>query len=43
MREQVLVLTLVDGFYEEAIYKRGDRVQSPTLPDLALTVDAILA
>ncbi len=43
MREQVLVLTLVDGFYEEAVYQRGDRVQSPTLPDLALTVDAILA
>lgn len=43
LREQVLVLTLVDGFYEEAVYKRGDTVQSPTLPNLSLTVDAILA
>lgn len=32
-----------DGFYEEAVYKRGDTVQSPTLPNLSLTVDAILA
>lgn len=26
IREQVMVLTLVDGFYEEAVYQRGDRV-----------------
>lgn len=43
MRAQVLVLTLVDGLYEEAVYQRGDRVQSPTLPTLSLTVDGIFA
>ncbi len=41
-RGQVTILTLVDGFYEEAVYQRGDEVRSPTLPALSLTVDDIL-
>lgn len=42
IREQVMILTLVDGFYEETIYRRGDALQSPTLVDLSLTVDDVL-
>ncbi len=33
-RAQVLVLTLVDGLYEEAIYQGEDRLTSPALPAL---------
>ncbi|NJL47699.1 MAG: Uma2 family endonuclease [Leptolyngbyaceae cyanobacterium SM2_5_2] len=42
IRAQVLVLTWVDGFYEEAVYTPGDTVQSSTIPGLALAVNAIL-
>jgi Uma2 family endonuclease len=42
VREQVMILTLVDGFYEDVTYKRGDTLRSPTLPELSLTVDDVL-
>jgi len=36
-RAQVVVLTLVDGLYEEAVYQREDRLVSRTFPTLELT------
>ncbi len=43
LRSQVTLLTLVDGLYEEQVLRGSDRVLSPNFPDLALTVDQILA
>ncbi len=39
----VTVLTLVEGFYEEAIFRGNDRIISQTFPELALTVEQILS
>jgi Uma2 family endonuclease len=39
---QVTVLTLVAGFYEEAVFKGGDRLTSTLLPTLELTAAQIL-
>ncbi|MCY7284042.1 MAG: hypothetical protein LH679_11495 [Cyanobacteria bacterium CAN_BIN43] len=49
-QEQVTVLTLVEGFYEEAVFRGGDpcgickaaRVQSQVLEALDLTAEHIL-
>ena len=41
-REQVTVLTLVDGFYETASFQGTDRLVSSTFPDLTLTAAQIL-
>jgi Uma2 family endonuclease len=38
---QVTVLILVEGLYEEAIFKKSDRLVSPGLPRLELTVEQI--
>jgi Uma2 family endonuclease len=40
--DRVIVLLLVDGMYEEAIYQAGDRLISPTFPTLELTAKQIL-
>jgi Uma2 family endonuclease len=37
------VHTLVDGEYEVQRFRLGDRIISPTFPDLALTVDQVFA
>ena len=42
-KQQVVVLTLVKGFYEEAIFTEADRIISPTFPDLDLTVNQLAA
>jgi Uma2 family endonuclease len=39
---QVVVLTLVDGLYEEAIFQGGDRLLSQTFPTLELTAKQVL-
>jgi Uma2 family endonuclease len=41
-QEQVTVLTLVEGFYEEAVLRGGDRVRSQILDALDLTAEQIL-
>jgi Uma2 family endonuclease len=37
------VYSLVDGEYEVQRFRLGDRIVSPTFPDLALTVDQVFA
>ncbi|NJO76998.1 MAG: hypothetical protein HC833_26725 [Leptolyngbyaceae cyanobacterium RM1_406_9] len=39
----VTVLTLVDGFYEEAVFQGGDRIISTVFPELNLTVEQVFA
>lgn len=39
---QVMVLTLVDGLYEEAVFQGGDRLISSIFPTLELTAKQIL-
>jgi Uma2 family endonuclease len=41
-RAQIVVLTLLDGLYEEAVYQSGDRLVSATFPTLELTAKQIL-
>jgi Uma2 family endonuclease len=41
-RAQVIMLTLVDGLYEEVTYQEGDRLLSPTFPTLELTAKQVL-
>jgi len=40
---RVVVLRLVDGLYEEAVFAGGDRVVSALLPGFEVSADAILA
>lgn len=41
-KEQIMVLTLVDGFYEEALFKEDETIISITFPLLKLTAKQIL-
>ncbi len=41
-RAQVVVLTLVDGLYEETVYQREDRLVSRTFPTLELTAKQVI-
>lgn len=41
-RQQVTVLTLVDGFYETATFQGSDRLSSNTFPDFTLTAEQVL-
>jgi Uma2 family endonuclease len=41
-QKQVLILTLVEGFYDEAIFKGEQPLVSPTFPDLTLTPDLVM-
>lgn len=41
-RAQIVVLTLVDGLYEETVYQSGDRLVSATFPTLELTAKQVL-
>ncbi|KJH71876.1 hypothetical protein UH38_10370 [Aliterella atlantica CENA595] len=38
----VKVLTLIEGFYEEAVFRGDEQIVSPTFPELALTAKQIL-
>ncbi|QIR36333.1 Uma2 family endonuclease [Tolypothrix sp. PCC 7910] len=42
-KEQVTVLRLVDGFYEEAVFQGSHHIASATFPDLKLTTAQVLA
>jgi Uma2 family endonuclease len=42
LRQQIVVLTLIDGFYEEAVFAGNDRLISPTFPAFTLTAQQIL-
>jgi Uma2 family endonuclease len=42
MRAQIVVLVLVDGLYEETIFRGSDRLISSTFPALELTAKQIL-
>jgi Uma2 family endonuclease len=37
------IYSLIDGEYEVQRFKMGDRIASPTFPDLVLTVDQFFA
>jgi Uma2 family endonuclease len=41
-QSQVMLLTLVDGLYEEVVYLKSDRLVSATFPTLELTAQNIL-
>lgn len=41
-KEQVTVLRLVDGFYEEAVFQGSNQIASATFPDLRLTTAQVL-
>lgn len=41
-KAQVMVLTLVDGLYGEAVFQGSDRIQSVTFPSLNLTSTQVL-
>jgi len=42
-KQQVIVLTLVDGLYEETVFQNSDRISSLYFPEFALTVAQVLA
>jgi Uma2 family endonuclease len=42
LESRVIVLTLVEGWYEVAELQGSDRLQSPTFPELTVTADQIL-
>ena len=42
-KQQVVVLILVKGFYEEASFTGADRIISPAFPELDLAVDQLVA
>jgi hypothetical protein len=41
-KKKVVLLTLVDGLYEEGVYQNSDRVISSTFPNLELTEKEVL-
>lgn len=41
-RIQVMVLTLIDGFYEEAVFKGSENIQSQVFSTLAMTAEQAL-
>ncbi|MCS6815571.1 MAG: Uma2 family endonuclease [Cyanobacteria bacterium] len=41
--QKITVLTLVDGLYEEAVYRGDDRVSSTVFPSIQITVSNILS
>jgi Uma2 family endonuclease len=42
IQQQVTILELVEGFYEEKVYRDGDQIISPLLAQVDLTVDRLL-
>ena len=42
IQQQVTILELVEGFYEEKVYRGSDRIYSPLLAKDDLTVDRVL-
>jgi hypothetical protein len=42
MRQQAMVLTLVEGLYEEALFKREVVITSQAIPSFNLTANQLL-
>ncbi len=42
IQQQVTILELVEGFYEEKVYRGSDHLDSPLLAQIDLTVDRVL-
>jgi len=42
-KEQITVLRLVDGLYEEAVFQESNYIASPTFPELQLTARQVLS
>jgi Uma2 family endonuclease len=42
IQQQITILELVEGFYEEKVYRGRDRLDSPLLAQIDLTVDQVL-
>jgi Uma2 family endonuclease len=42
IQQQVMILTLVDGLYEDQVYQGSDRIISPELETLELTAEQIV-
>ena len=42
IQQKVTILELVEGFYEEKVYRGSDRIYSPLLAQNDLTADRIL-
>lgn len=42
LQQQVTILELVEGLYEEEVYFNGDRISSPLFPQINLTVQQVL-
>jgi Uma2 family endonuclease len=40
--KRVTVLTLVEGFYDEAVYRGEQMIEIPTFPELKLTVNQVI-
>jgi Uma2 family endonuclease len=42
IQQQVTILELVEGFYEEKVYRGSDRIYSPLLTQIDLTAEGVL-
>jgi Uma2 family endonuclease len=42
IQQQVTILGLIEGLYEEKVYRNSDRLESPLFPQLDLSVDRVL-
>ena len=42
IKQQITILELVDGFYEEKAYQNSDRLNSPLFPNTDLTAEQVL-
>ncbi|WP_319419883.1 Uma2 family endonuclease [Pleurocapsa sp. FMAR1] len=42
IQQQVTILELVEGFYEEKVYQGSERLDSPLLTQIDLTVEQVL-
>lgn len=42
MEQQVVVLTLVAGLYEETFFRGAEQIHSPMFPNLTMTAEQIL-
>jgi Uma2 family endonuclease len=42
IQKQITILELVEGFYEEKVYRDSDRINSPLFTQIALTAEQVL-
>ncbi len=43
LESKVTVLQFNEGLYEETVFTKEQKIESPTFPDLSLTVEQVLA